>query len=105
MAGQADWRGSRFQGVARRVRAGRHGESAYSLLERLWTRPTCDLNGFLSGYTGESARTVLPATAMAKVSFRLVPGQSSLPRPPDRLVTFTETVVPLPCDSSSPRVA
>ena len=53
------------------------GESAYSALERLWTRPTCDVNGFLSGYTGEGAKTVLPAKAMAKVSFRLVPGQSS----------------------------
>ncbi|MYA11199.1 MAG: dipeptidase [Gemmatimonadetes bacterium] len=53
------------------------GESAFSPLERLWTRPTCDVNGLLSGYTGEGAKTVLPARAMAKVSFRLVPGQSA----------------------------
>ena len=52
------------------------GEKDYSPLERLWTRPSCDVNGFLSGYTGEGAKTVLPAKAMAKVSFRLVPGQS-----------------------------
>lgn len=52
------------------------GESAYSPLERLWTRPSCDVNGLLSGYTGEGAKTVLPAGAMAKVSFRLVPNQS-----------------------------
>ena len=52
------------------------GESDYSPLERLWTRPSCDVNGMLSGYTGEGAKTVLPAEAMAKVSFRLVPGQS-----------------------------
>ena len=52
------------------------GERAYSALERMWTRPTCDVNGFLSGYTGEGAKTVLPAKAMAKVSFRLVPGQT-----------------------------
>ncbi|MDH3223834.1 MAG: dipeptidase [Gemmatimonadota bacterium] len=51
------------------------GEAAYSILERLWTRPTCDVNGMLSGYTGEGAKTVLPARAMAKVSFRLVPDQ------------------------------
>lgn len=52
------------------------GERDYSPLERLWTRPSCDVNGLLSGYTGEGAKTVLPAKAMAKVSFRLVPGQS-----------------------------
>ncbi|MYB05338.1 MAG: dipeptidase [Gemmatimonadetes bacterium] len=52
------------------------GERAYSALERMWTRPTCDVNGLLSGYTGEGAKTVLPARAMAKVSFRLVPGQT-----------------------------
>ena len=52
------------------------GERDYSALERLWTRPSCDVNGMLSGYTGEGAKTVLPAKAMAKVSFRLVPGQS-----------------------------
>ena len=52
------------------------GEAAYSPLERLWTRPSCDVNGLLSGYTGKGAKTVLPAKAMAKVSFRLVPNQS-----------------------------
>ncbi len=52
------------------------GEAGYSLLERLWIRPTCDVNGLLCGYTGEGAKTVLPARAMAKVSFRLVPDQS-----------------------------
>ena len=51
------------------------GESGWSVLERLWIRPTCEVNGFLSGYTGEGAKTVLPAKAMAKVSFRLVPDQ------------------------------
>jgi acetylornithine deacetylase/succinyl-diaminopimelate desuccinylase-like protein len=51
------------------------GEAGYSTLERLWIRPTCEVNGLLSGYTGEGAKTVLPATAMAKVSFRLVPDQ------------------------------
>ncbi len=51
------------------------GEKGYSTLERIWTRPTCEINGLLSGYTGEGAKTVLPAKAMAKVSCRLVPDQ------------------------------
>lgn len=51
------------------------GEPGYTALERLWTRPTCEVNGLLSGYTGEGAKTVLPAISMAKVSFRLVPDQ------------------------------
>jgi acetylornithine deacetylase/succinyl-diaminopimelate desuccinylase-like protein len=51
------------------------GEQGYTVLEKLWTRPTCEVNGLLSGYTGEGAKTVLPARAMAKVSCRLVPGQ------------------------------
>ena len=51
------------------------GEPGYTTLERLWTRPTCEVNGMLSGYTGEGAKTVLPAVSMAKVSFRLVPDQ------------------------------
>jgi acetylornithine deacetylase/succinyl-diaminopimelate desuccinylase-like protein len=55
---------------------GLNGEAGFSLLERLWIRPTCDVNGLLCGYTGEGAKTVLPARAMAKVSFRLVPRQT-----------------------------
>lgn len=51
------------------------GEAGYTTLERIWTRPTCEVNGLLSGYTGEGAKTVLPARAMAKVSCRLVPDQ------------------------------
>jgi len=51
------------------------GESGYTVLEQLWTRPTCEVNGLLSGYTGEGAKTVLPSKAMAKVSCRLVPDQ------------------------------
>ena len=51
------------------------GEKGYTTPERLWIRPTVEVNGLLSGYTGEGAKTVLPATAMAKISFRLVPTQ------------------------------
>jgi len=51
------------------------GENGFTTLEKLWTRPTCEVNGMLSGYTGDGAKTVLPAKAMAKVSCRLVPNQ------------------------------
>jgi len=51
------------------------GEAGYTALERRWARPTCDVNGLWSGYQGEGAKTILPATAGAKFSFRLVPNQ------------------------------
>ncbi len=51
------------------------GESGYSTLERKWARPTCDINGLTSGYQGPGTKTVIPATASAKVSMRLVPNQ------------------------------
>jgi acetylornithine deacetylase/succinyl-diaminopimelate desuccinylase-like protein len=51
------------------------GESGYTTLERTSGRPTFEVNGLLSGFTGEGAKTVLPAVAMAKVSMRLVPDQ------------------------------
>jgi len=51
------------------------GEKGFTTLERRWARPTCDINGLTSGYQGEGAKTVLPATASAKFSFRLVPKQ------------------------------
>ena len=52
-----------------------HGEAEYTTLERRWARPSYDLCGLTSGYGGEGAKTVLPATASAKISFRLVPDQ------------------------------
>ncbi len=51
------------------------GERGFSTLERLWTRPTLEINGLYSGFVGEGAKTVLPGRAMAKVSMRLVPNQ------------------------------
>ncbi len=53
------------------------GEEGYTTLQRRWARPTCDIHGLWSGYQGEGAKTVLPATAAAKFSFRLVPDQDS----------------------------
>lgn len=54
---------------------GPFGERGYTTLERMWARPTCDVNGLSSGYGGEGAKTIIPATAVAKVSMRLVPKQ------------------------------
>ena len=56
------------------------GEEGYSTLERVWARPCLDVNGIISGYTGEGAKTVIPAKASAKISLRLVPNQT-----PDRV--------------------
>jgi acetylornithine deacetylase/succinyl-diaminopimelate desuccinylase-like protein len=51
------------------------GEKDRMLIEQISTRPTCDVNGIIGGYTGEGAKTVIPASASAKVSFRLVGDQ------------------------------
>ena len=52
-----------------------HGEAGYSTLERLWMRPTLDVNGLWGGYTGKGSKTVIPNEAFAKLTMRLVPGQ------------------------------
>jgi len=54
---------------------GIQGEEGFSTLERKWARPTLDFNGIIGGFTGEGAKTVLPARARAKFSCRLVPDQ------------------------------
>jgi acetylornithine deacetylase/succinyl-diaminopimelate desuccinylase-like protein len=64
------------------------GESGYSVLERVWARPTFEVNGLLSGFTGEGSKTVIPAVSMAKVSMRLVPDQD-----PDRIAELFEAYV------------
>src|SRR5665213_568030 len=61
------------------------GETGYTTLERAWGRPTCDINGLTSGYQGHGAKTIIPSTASAKVSIRLVPNQD-----PIKIVTAFE---------------
>jgi acetylornithine deacetylase/succinyl-diaminopimelate desuccinylase-like protein len=51
------------------------GEAGYTTAERVWARPTCDVNGIFGGYQGQGAKTVLPSWAGAKISMRLVPDQ------------------------------
>ncbi len=53
-----------------------HGEAGFSTNERTGIRPSLDVNGIWSGYTGEGAKTVLPSEAYAKISMRLVPNQN-----------------------------
>jgi acetylornithine deacetylase/succinyl-diaminopimelate desuccinylase-like protein len=77
-AERAEWKKLPFNETKYRKDLGAprlYGETGYSTLERVWARPTFEVNGLLSGFTGEGAKTVLPATAMAKVSMRLVPDQ------------------------------
>ena len=57
------------------------GETKYSVLERVWARPTMEVHGIAGGFTGVGAKTVIPAKATAKVSFRMVPNQD-----PDKVI-------------------
>ena len=70
------------------------GEEGWTPLERIWGRPSVDVNGLWSGYTGEGSKTIIPAEAHAKVSFRLVADQDpELLRP--RLEAWARDNAPL----------
>ena len=74
------------------------GEADRGVLEKLWSRPTCDVNGIVGGYTGQGSKTVIPAKASAKFSFRLVGDQD-----PERIAqSFREFVrARLPADCTA----
>ncbi|MCC6963088.1 MAG: dipeptidase [candidate division Zixibacteria bacterium] len=64
------------------------GEKGYSTLERVWARPTCEINGIYGGYAGEGSKTIVPSWAGCKVTMRLVPDQT----PEDILAKFEKYV-------------
>jgi acetylornithine deacetylase/succinyl-diaminopimelate desuccinylase-like protein len=69
------------------------GEPSYSVLERTWSRPTMDVHGMPGGFIGAGAKTVIPAKAVAKISFRLVPGMKA-ELTFARYKAFVESIVP-----------
>ncbi len=74
------------------------GETGRSVLEMIWSRPTCDVNGIIGGYTGKGSKTVLPARASAKFSFRLVGAQD-----PEKIAasfrSFVKARLPADCQA------
>jgi acetylornithine deacetylase/succinyl-diaminopimelate desuccinylase-like protein len=62
------------------------GEAGYTTLERIWARPTAEINGLGGGYQGPGTKTVIPSYTMAKLTFRLVPNQDA-----DRIVELAKT--------------
>jgi len=70
------------------------GETKYSVLERIWARPTLEVHGIAGGFTAAGAKTVIPAKATAKVSIRLVPKQD-----PDKVIAVFRKFV----DKNTPK--
>ena len=72
------------------------GEKDRTLIEQIATRPTAEINGIIGGYTGEGAKTVIPGTALAKVSFRLV-GEQNPNKVRDAFRAFVKARLPVDC--------
>lgn len=75
------------------------GEDGRSVLEMLWSRPTCEVNGITGGYTGKGFKTVLPSKASAKISFRLVGTQDPL-KIRENFQVMVRAMVPADCEVS-----
>jgi acetylornithine deacetylase/succinyl-diaminopimelate desuccinylase-like protein len=71
---------------------GLFGEPGYTAVERVWARPTAEINGIGGGYQGEGSKTVLPAEAFVKLSFRLVPDQD-----PKKIMAMVESFLEWHC--------
>ncbi|HEY8576381.1 MAG TPA: M20/M25/M40 family metallo-hydrolase [Devosia sp.] len=96
---KAQWEGLGFDEQAFLGEAGLSvpaGEQSRSVLEMLWARPTCEINGMIGGYTGDGFKTVIPAKASAKISFRLVSGMQ-----PDKIRAafraHVQSMIPADC--------
>ena len=73
------------------------GEKDRSVLEQVWARPTAEFNGVIGGYTGEGFKTVIPAIASAKVSFRLV-GKQDPHKIRKTFREYVQSALPADCD-------
>jgi acetylornithine deacetylase/succinyl-diaminopimelate desuccinylase-like protein len=96
---EAQWRALPFDGRKFLADVGLSqpaGEAGRSVLEQIWARPTCEPNGIVGGYTGEGAKTVLPAQASAKISFRLV-GKQNPKKIVDAFHAFMRAAMPSDC--------
>ncbi len=74
------------------------GEADRSVLEQIWARPTCDVNGIFGGYTAKGSKTVLPAQASAKFSFRLV-GKQNPAAIAENFRSFVRARLPADCEA------
>ena len=95
----AQWKALPFDEAAFLGEVGLHravGEADRSVLEKVWSRPTCDVNGITGGYQAAGSKTVLPAMASAKVSFRLV-GKQNPARIAEAFRAFVRARLPADC--------
>ncbi|MCK7615946.1 M20/M25/M40 family metallo-hydrolase [Roseibium sediminicola] len=72
------------------------GETDRSLLEQIWTRPTAEVNGIIGGYAGAGFKTVIPAEASLKISFRLVGNQDPV-KVRDAFRSYVHSKIPADC--------
>ncbi|MBO6827543.1 MAG: M20/M25/M40 family metallo-hydrolase, partial [Sneathiella sp.] len=91
---EADLHAIDFDGVAwtDTIGAVEHGESNFTTLQRLWDRPTLEVNGMWGGYQGAGSKTVIPNEAHAKITMRLVPGQN-----PEKIRESSKTYIQSLC--------